>query len=101
MMRQVEYPATRMPTVMNQLMEEQNQNLINALFGAFLIAKSSYLPIETVPKFNKETATFFLQKAKKEAPDNEDMARFCLDKALSFTSSTEHLKLTSGWIMDG
>lgn len=36
MMRQVEYPATRMPTIMNQLIDEKNQNLINALYGAFL-----------------------------------------------------------------
>ena len=38
MMRQVEYPANRMPAIMNQLMDEQNQNLINALFGAFTMA---------------------------------------------------------------
>jgi len=101
MMRQVEYPATRMPSIMNQLMDEQNQNLINALFGAFVMAQSQYLPIETVPKFNKETATFFLKKAKKEAPNNEDLTRFCIDKALTFASSQEHLKLTSSWIMDG
>lgn len=71
-----------MPNIMNQLMDEQNQNLINALFGAFVMAQSTYLPIETVPKFNKETAQFFLKKAKKEAPDNEELSRFCIDKAL-------------------
>jgi len=38
MMRQLAYPATRMPTVMNQLLDEQNQNLINALYGAFVLA---------------------------------------------------------------
>jgi len=36
MMRQLAYPATRMPIVMNQLIDEQNQNLINALYGAFI-----------------------------------------------------------------
>ena len=34
MMLQVEYPATRLPIVMNQLLNEGNQNLINALVGA-------------------------------------------------------------------
>ena len=38
MMRQIQYPATRMPLIMNQLLDETNQNLINALFGAFTMA---------------------------------------------------------------
>lgn len=29
------------------------------------------------------------------------MTRFCIDKALSFTSSEEHLKLTASWILNG
>ena len=66
MMRQLAYPATRMPIVMNQLMEEKNQNLINALNSAFLLAQSTYLPPEAVPKFNKETAAFYFKKAAKE-----------------------------------
>ena len=53
-------------------MDEKNQNLINALFGAFSLAMNSYLPIETVPKFKKETADFFLAKAKKDQ-DNQDL----------------------------
>jgi len=65
-MRQIAYPATRLPIVMNQLLDEQNQNLINALYGAFIAAKSNFLPAETVPKFNKEVAEFFFKKAKKE-----------------------------------
>jgi hypothetical protein len=64
------------------------------------MAQSTFLPTETVPKFNKETAQFFLKKAKKEASDNEDMTRFCIDKALSFTSSQEHLRLTADWILN-
>ena len=70
MMRQIEYPATRMPIILNQLIEEKNQNLINALFGAFVQAQQIYLPPETVPKFNKDTAQFFFKKAAKES-DNE------------------------------
>ena len=72
MMRQIQYPATRMPLIMNQLLEETNQNLINALFGAFTMAQNTYLPPETVPRFNKETAQFFLKKAKKDS-DNKDL----------------------------
>jgi hypothetical protein len=41
---------------MNQLLNEDNQNLINALFGAFVLAQQVYLPPETVPRFNKEVA---------------------------------------------
>jgi len=38
MMRQIEYPATRLPALLNQLMEAKNQNLINALFSALVSA---------------------------------------------------------------
>jgi len=85
---------------MNQLMEEKNQNLINALFGAFSMAMSSYLPIETVPKFKKETADFFLKKAKKEN-DNKDLQSFCIDKALTFISQQDNLKVAADWILNG
>ena len=100
MMRQIEYPATRFPTVMNQLMEEKNQNLINALFGAFILAMNSYLPIETVPKFKKETAAFFLKKAKRDS-DNLDLQRFCIDKAITFISQKDNLKIAGDWILNG
>lgn len=60
MMRQIEYPATQLPVVMQQLMSEKNQNLINALVGACLVAQMTYLPQEAVPKFNKEAAEFFI-----------------------------------------
>ena len=81
MMRQIQYPATRMPLIMNQLLDETNQNLINALFGAFTMAQNTYLPPETVPRFNKETAQFFLKKAKKDK-ETVELSRFCIEKAL-------------------
>lgn len=99
MMRQIQYPATRMPLIMNQLLDETNQNLINALFGAFQMAQNTYLPPETVPRFNKETAQFFLKKAKKDK-ETEELVRFCIEKALSFTTSEEHLRQISGWILN-
>ena len=98
MMRQIQYPATRMPLIMNQLLEEQNQNLINALFGAFIMAQNTYLPPETVPRFNKETAQFFLKKSKKDH-ENKALVQFCIDKALSFTTSEEHLRMIADWIL--
>ena len=82
---------------MNQLLDETNQNLINALFGAFSMAQNTYLPPETVPRFNKETAQFFLKKAKKDK-DNAELVRFCIEKALAFTTSEEHLRLLADWI---
>lgn len=97
MMRQIQYPATRMPLIMNQLLDETNQNLINALFGAFSMAQNTYLPPETVPRFNKETAQFFLKKAKKDK-ENIELVRFCIEKALSFTKSEEHLRILADWI---
>ena len=100
MMRQLAYPATRMPIIMNQLMDEDNQNLINALFGAFVLATQIYLPPETVPKFNKETADFFLRKAKKDKA-NEKLSMFCIDKAISFITEKDHLELVSQWINTG
>lgn len=100
MMRQIEYPANRLPAVLNQLIEEKNQNLINALFGAFQSAQAIYLPPETVPKFNKETASFFFKKAAKET-QNEALQMFCIDKAISFVTEHEHLRLTADWIHQG
>ena len=88
-----------MPLIMNQLLDETNQNLINALFGAFSMAQNTYLPPETVPRFNKETAQFFLKKAKQDR-ESDELVRFCIDKALSFTSSEEHLRQISGWILN-
>ena len=85
---------------MNQLMDEKNQNLINALFGAFSLAMNSYLPIETVPKFRKETADFFLKKAKKDS-DNKDLQSFCIDKAIFFIAQQDNLKTAADWILNG
>ena len=84
---------------MNQLLDESNQNLINALFGAFTMAQNTYLPPETVPRFNKETAQFFLKKAKKDH-ENTALVQFCIDKALSFTTAEEHLRQIADWILN-
>ena len=73
--------------------------MINALFGAFSMAQQTYLPPETVPRFNKETAQFFLKKAKKDR-ENTELARFCIEKALAFTTSEEHLRLIADWILN-
>lgn len=100
MMRQLTYPATRMPIIMNQLMREDNQNLINALFGAFVLAQSVYLPPETVPRFNKEVAQFFFRKAREDKGD-EKLQIFCIEKAIQFVTEKDHLKLCSEWIMTG
>jgi len=44
MMKQIEFPANRLPKILEQLMKEQNQNLINALVNTMLVAQMSYLP---------------------------------------------------------
>ena len=62
------------------------------------MAQNTYLPPETVPRFNKETAQFFLKKAKKDH-ENAALVQFCIEKALSFTTSEEHLRQISGWIL--
>ena len=64
-----------------------------------MMAQSTYLPPETVPRFNKETAQFFLKKAKKDH-ENTALVQFCIEKALTFTSSEEHLRQTSNWILE-
>jgi len=63
------------------------------------MAVNTYLPPETVPRFNKETAAFFLKKAKKDRADVE-LARFCISKALFFAKAEEHIRLTADWIMN-
>lgn len=60
MMKQVVYPATRLPILLRQMMNESNQNIINALYRALVEAASVFLPPENVQKFNKEVADFFL-----------------------------------------
>lgn len=84
---------------MNQLINETNQNSINALLGAFTMAQNTYLPPETVPRFNKETASFFLKKAKKDR-ETVELARFCIDSALAFVTSEDHLRQTADWILN-
>lgn len=53
-------------------MTEKNQNLINAVFTALVFAKSNFLPMEAVSKFNFEVSSFFFKKAKSEV-GNEKM----------------------------
>jgi len=100
MVRQLAYPATRLPIIMNQLTDEKNQNLINAVWGQLLAARSSFLPQEAVPKFNYEVAAFFFKKALHET-DNESLQMFCIDKAVGFITEKDHLKLASSWIFAG
>ena len=100
MMRQIEYPATRLTTVMNQLIDEKNQNLMNTIFAACSQAASLYLPTDRVPAFKKEVADFFLKKAKK-ASDNKDLQNFCVEKAIEFMGAKENLKVAADWILNG
>ena len=60
MMRQIEYPAERLLKIMHQLKDETNQNLLEALVVGLNQAVESYLPIESIPSFNKEVTDFFL-----------------------------------------
>jgi hypothetical protein len=48
MMKQIMYPATRLPLVLDQMMDEPNQNLINAVYMALVSARSFYLPAENI-----------------------------------------------------
>jgi len=100
MMRQILYPATRLPLILNQMMEEQNQNLINAVYMALVSAQSVYLPPENVQKFNKEVADFFVRKALKEK-DQKKLQMFCLDKAFGFMFDQENLEMAAQWIHTG
>jgi aminopeptidase N len=100
MVRQILYPATRLPIVLNQMMEESNQNLINAVYMSLVQAQQVYLPPENIQKFNKESADFFLRKAKKEKNDTR-LQMFCLDKAFGFMFDEENLILTEGWLKTG
>lgn len=97
MMRQIAYPATRLPILLNQMADEKNQNLINTVFGALFNAQSIYLPPESVAKFNKEVATFFFKKATNEK-DDERLQMFCIDKALTFVTEADHLRMCATWI---
>lgn len=66
MMREIMYPANRFPKILNQMINEGNQNLINMVALALQSARSTYLPTETVPEFNKDVAKFFFEKAAQE-----------------------------------
>jgi len=77
-------------------MEEQNQNLINAVVGAMLIAQASYIAPDAVESFNDDTCEFFIKKAGKS---EEKLKIFCLEKAISFLHTKKHLELMSEWIL--
>ena len=100
MMRQIMYPATRLPLILNQMMDEPNQNLINAVYMSLVSAQTMYLPPENIQKFNKEVADFFLRKAMKEKEDKK-LQMFCLDKAFGFMYDKENLELAASWVMTG
>ena len=66
MMREILYPATRFPKILNQMIDEKNQNLINTVVVGLMAARSTFLPSELEPEFTHEVAEFFLKKAVKE-----------------------------------
>ena len=72
--------------VMNQLLDEQNQNLINALFGACLEAQRIYLPPETVPKFIASRNGLFM---KVEGNETEELGKRLIELPES-TYDTTH-----------
>jgi hypothetical protein len=97
MVRQIHYPVTRLTYVLDQLIDEKNQNLINAVWTALFQARASFLPQERVQKFNYDVAQFFFKKAKKEK-DDKSLSMFCIDKAMQFMTEKEHLSFASEWI---
>lgn len=66
MMRELHYPATRFPKILNQMIGEKNQNLINTIFMAIAQAVSNFIPLDRVPSFCKDVSDFFFKKAKLE-----------------------------------
>jgi len=94
------YPATCLPKLLNQMMEEKNQNLINTLYRALVEAQLLYLPIDNLPEWNKGVADFFLKKALKEN-GNKSLQLFCIDKAIEFMFDQENLTIAVGWITGG
>lgn len=92
------YPATRLPLILNQMTDEPNQNLINAVYMSLVSAQTMYLPPENIQKFNKEVADFFLRKATREKEDQK-LQMFCLDKALGFMYDKENLETAAQWIL--
>lgn len=63
MMREIMYPATRFPKILNQMIDEKNQNLINTAYIALALAVNSYIPISKTDSFCKDVADFSLKKA--------------------------------------
>lgn len=87
MIKQIEFPANRLATIREQLIDEKNQTLIDSMYVCLYLAGDRYLPEEDQLQFKTDTAHFFLKKAKKEDKDNASLSRFCLEKAFSFISS--------------
>lgn len=100
MMRELLYPATRFPKILNQMIDEKNQNLINTAYTALALAVNSYIPIDTTNSFCKSIADFSLKKALKEQ-ENQSLQSFCIDKALSFLYDETNLRLAASWIEAG
>jgi len=100
MMRQILYPATRIPKILHQCIDLKNENLIRAMQGALVAAKSVFLPQELQSDFAKDVCSFFLTKTKKEAKDNISLARFCAQIAIDFMLDEENLKKGFGWVVE-
>jgi hypothetical protein len=100
MMRQLSYPATRMPIIMHQLLKEDNINLISAMTSAFHLAQTVFLPHETKQRFNKEIAQFFFKKVRADRGKRE-LQLFCIEKALPFVTEKEHLRICADLVKTG
>lgn len=100
MMREIVYPATRFPKILDKMISEKNQNLINTVFVALIAARTTFLPTELEPEFSKNVARFFLKKASEEQ-ENSGLQMFCIDKALSFISDKDNLEIIANAIENG
>ena len=70
MIHLVLYPVTRLPIILNQLLNEENMDIINCTIYDFLFEVSRmYLPLTSVDHFNNGIANFFFRKAAKEKYD--------------------------------
>lgn len=99
MMKQVVYPATRIPLILKQCLSLNNENLVRTIESALLQAKSIFLPQEMQADFAKDVCSFFLAKTKKDAKDgNSSMAKFCAQIAINFMFDKENLEKGFAWV---
>ena len=100
MINNFEYPATRLPAIRDQFMDEKSQTTLDTFYACLhKISSEAYLPEEDIPQYRTDTAEFFLKKAAKHK-DDEELSKYCIGKMIIFSFTKDLLSKAATWILE-